>query len=77
MIEYLLPVANFLQIPLTEDLFLKGYRVIDIGNLDMEYSWFLMNAKEKIAIPKHSIVGIEANRKAGYLQYLDEIRQEI
>ena len=63
--------------PLTEDLFLKGYRVIDIGNLDMEYSWFLMNAKEKIAIPKHSIVGIEANRKAGYLQYLDEIRQEI
>ena len=63
--------------PLTEDLFLKDYRVIDIGNLDMEYCWFLMNAREKVAIQKHSIVGREANRKAGYLQYLDEIRQEI
>jgi len=28
---------------LAEDLYRDGYRVIDIGNLDMEYEWFLQN----------------------------------
>ena len=42
---------------LVEEMFLKGYRVIDIGNLDMEYEWFLRKAVKKEPIPKHSIVG--------------------
>lgn len=59
---------------LTEKMFLEGYRVLDIGNLDMEYEWFLMKAKNKVKIPKHEVVGEEANRKAGYEKYLNEIK---
>ncbi|HJA93711.1 MAG TPA: DUF1792 domain-containing protein [Candidatus Eisenbergiella merdipullorum] len=58
---------------LVEEMFLKGYRVIDIGNLDMEYEWFLRKAVKKEPIPKHSIVGEKANRKAGYEEYLSQI----
>ena len=58
---------------LVKDLYQKGYRVLDIGNLDMEYEWFLMKATEKKKIEKHSIVGIEANRNAGYDRYLQEV----
>ena len=59
---------------LTERLFLEGYRVLDIGNLDMEYEWFLMQAKTKVKIPKHEIVGEEANLNAGYKKYWEEIK---
>ena len=59
---------------LTEDLFLSGYRVIDIGNLDMEYEWFLQGTKEKQPVKKHEIIGEEENRKAGYLDYLEQIK---
>lgn len=37
--------------PLVYDLSLLGYRVIDIGHLDVEYEWFLRSAKKKISIP--------------------------
>lgn len=59
---------------LTERLFLEGYRVLDIGNLDMEYEWFLMKAKNKVKIPKHEIVGKEANLNAGYEKYWSEVK---
>lgn len=42
------------------DLFQKGYRVLDIGNLDMEYEWFLRNADKKIPIEKHEKAAEEA-----------------
>ena len=58
---------------LVEEMFLKGYRVIDIGNLDMEYEWFLRKTVKKEPISKHSIVGEEGNRKAGYEEYLSQI----
>lgn len=58
---------------LVNRLFQKGYRVLDIGNLDMEYEWFLMQATEKKKIEKHSVVGIEENQKAGYNKYLEEV----
>lgn len=54
-------------------LFQKGYRVLDIGNLDMEYEWFVRGAKEKMSLEKHEIVGVEANRQAGYTEYLEQI----
>lgn len=63
--------------PLTEKLFLEGYRVLDIGNLDMEYEWFLNKVTKKEEVPKHSIIGNEANEKAGYHQYLKQIRKRI
>lgn len=58
---------------LAEALFLQGYRVLDIGNLDMEYEWYLHRAMEKEPIAKHQIMGEEADREAGYHQYLAEI----
>ena len=60
--------------PLVEFLFLAGYRALDIGNMDMEYEWFLMNAQSKVEIPKHSVIGEEANRIAGYDVYLSQVR---
>lgn len=60
--------------PLAEKLFLAGYRVLDIGNLDMEYEWFLARASEKGPIAKHNVVGVLANREAGYLEYLEQIK---
>lgn len=36
---------------LVYDLSNRGYRSIDIGNLDLEYEWYLMQATHKINIP--------------------------
>lgn len=58
---------------LAEKLFLEGYRVLDIGNLDMEYEWYLRQAEGKEKIAKHEVIGGEANRKAGYDAYLAQI----
>lgn len=61
----------------TERMFLEGYRVLDIGNLDMEYEWYLHKAKTKEKIPKHDIIGEEANRNAGYHEYLAQIKKRV
>lgn len=37
--------------PLVYELALQGFQAIDIGNLDVEYEWFLREAVEKIKIP--------------------------
>lgn len=62
--------AKFLAL----ELFRKGYRALDIGNMDLEYEWFLRQAEGKITIEKHEIVGEEANRQAGYDDYLKQIK---
>ncbi|MDE5932348.1 MAG: GT-D fold domain-containing protein [Lachnospiraceae bacterium] len=62
---------------LAERLFLDGYRVLDIGNLDMEYEWYLRGAKYKEKLAKHEVVGEEANQKAGYQEYLAQIKKKI
>lgn len=59
------------------EAFLEGYRALDIGNLDMEYEWYLHQAKGKEKLAKHDIVGEEANREAGYDAYLAQIRKRI
>lgn len=56
------------------ELFRDGYRVLDIGNMDMEYEWFLREASDKMPLEKHDVIGEEANRAAGYHEYLDQIR---
>lgn len=58
---------------LAQDLYHDGRRVIDIGNLDMEYEWFLQKAKEKIKLQKHAVLGENANREAGFGSYWDEV----
>ena len=54
-------------------LFMSGYRVIDIGNLDLEYEWYIRHAMNKMILDKNSVVGEKANRDAGYQDYLNQI----
>ena len=63
--------------PLVYDLTMEGYRAIDIGNLDMEYEWYLKKAENKVPVLKQGIIGREENLKAGYTDYLEQIRVEI
>lgn len=58
---------------LTLDLHRMGYRVLDIGSLDMEYGWFCEGAEAKCRVPKHEISTREENEAAGYYEYLDQI----
>lgn len=62
--------AKFLAL----ELFQKGYRALDIGNMDMEYEWYIRQVTDKIPLAKHDIVGEEANREAGYEEYLSQIK---
>lgn len=59
--------------PLVRDLFLEGYRVIDIGQIDSEYEMFLAKATEKMSLAKSKVISIEENRKMGFDKYLNEI----
>ena len=63
--------------PLAQDLYGAGYRVIDIGNLDNEYEWFLEGTTVKHDVPKIKILTEEDNRKAGFDKYLGEIAVRI
>lgn len=65
--------AKFLAV----ELFRQGYRVLDIGNLDMEYEWFVRRAPGKIKLEKHEFVSEEANREAGYTAYLEQIKVRV
>lgn len=68
--------AKFLAL----ELFQNGYRVLDIGNLDLEYEWYVRRAKEKMPLEKHEIVGEAANREAAardeaYGTYLEQVKR--
>ena len=65
--------AKFLAV----DLFERGYRVLDIGNLDMEYEWFVTRSPGKRKLAKHDLVTEEANRAAGHTAYLEQIKVRI
>lgn len=71
---FLFAVGNTAKLLVT-DLVKAGYRAIDIGNLDMEYEWYLRGASGKEEIPKHSIVGEENNLQAGYGEYWQQVRK--
>lgn len=58
-------------------LFQKGCRVLDIGNLDVEYEWYVRKSEEKIPLTKHEIIGEEANKAAGYDTYVSQIRESL
>lgn len=62
---------------LTEKLFLEGYRALDIGNLDMEYEWYLQKADKKVPVQKHEVIGEQANAEAGYTLYLEQIKERV
>lgn len=69
---FLVAVGNTAKV-LVADLVENGYRAIDIGNLDMEYDWFLAGATTKLHPPKHDCKTREDNLNAGYVSYLEQI----
>lgn len=62
--------AKFLAV----ELFQRGYRVLDIGNMDLEYEWYIRQVPDKVPLEKNNIVGEEANRRAGYDDYLSQVK---
>ncbi|WMC91690.1 GT-D fold domain-containing glycosyltransferase [Kineothrix sp. MB12-C1] len=73
---FLTAVGNTAKI-LTARLVEERYRVIDIGNLDMEYEWYLKGAELKEALEKHNYLTVEENLQAGYTEYINEISHRI
>ena len=73
---FLLALGNTAKL-LVSDLAKEGYRAIDIGNLDMEYEWYLHKNEQKEEVGKHSIIGIKANEEAGYHEYVSQIKKQI
>ncbi len=67
--------AKFLAL----ELFRRGYRVLDIGNMDMEYEWYVRKAPDKLSLAKHDVAGEAANREAAvhnsaYGKYLEQVK---
>ena len=57
-----------------DDLFKKGYRVIDIGHIDLEYEWFLNKSSKKEKI-KNKFVN-EVNDNGDLTEINDEKYQK-
>ncbi len=62
---------------LTVELFKRGYRALDIGNLDMEYEWYVRRAPGKMKLEKHGMVSEKENLAAGYGAYLEQIKARV
>lgn len=62
--------AKFLAV----ELFRRGYRVLDIGNMDIEYEWYVRRSPGKCRLEKHEVEGEAANREAGYREYLSQVK---
>lgn len=73
---FLLAVGNTAKL-LVSDLVKEGRRAVDIGNLDLEYEWFLRKASDKVEIKKNSVIGRKADEEAGYQEYLSQVRERI
>lgn len=73
---FLLAVGNTAKL-LVSDLAREGYRALDIGNLDLEYEWFLRRAADKIEIRKNSVMGKTADEQAGYHEFLLQVKERI
>ena len=73
---FLLALGNTAKL-LVSDLTKEGYRAIDIGNLDMEYEWYLHKNEQKEKVAKHDIIGTKANEEAGYYEYLSQVKRQI
>ncbi len=63
--------------PLAEDLFHAGYRVIDIGNLNNEYNWFLTGVRDKNHVEPEALERIRSAEEKGMQRYLSEIAERI
>ena len=76
---YLIALGHTATI-LAYDLANAGYQAIDIGHIDIEYEWYLMKAKKKIAIPNKYVNEVKEGRINSELNdeiYLSQIIQHI
>jgi glycosyltransferase family protein len=65
---------------LAYDLSLKGYQALDIGNVDIEYEWFLKKAVEKFPVKNKYIGEVPNGTKVGEIhdhKYKSEIHTQI
>ncbi|ENQ3078075.1 SP_1767 family glycosyltransferase [Bacillus cereus] len=65
---------------LAYDLYKAGYQAVDIGHVDIEYEWFLRQAKTKIKIENKYVCEAGAGQGVGDIQdekYLSEIKAVI
>jgi glycosyltransferase family protein len=65
---------------LAYDLSLMGYRALDIGNVDIEYEWFLNKALEKFPVKNKYIGEVPNGTKVGEIhdhKYESEIHTQI
>ena len=62
---------------LSKDLSENGIQTIDIGHIDIEYEWYLMNAKEKVAIPGKDVNEVKLNSSSEELSNIDEYNNQI
>lgn len=61
---------------LAYDLYLLGFQAVDIGNVDIEYEWFMIGAKSKVRIPYKYTSEAAGGRKVEDVndkKYLSEI----
>ncbi|TDV87339.1 uncharacterized protein DUF1792 [Leuconostoc mesenteroides] len=57
---------------LSYDLADNGFQVIDIGHLDVEYQWYLMQAKKKTPLENRTVNEVsdsQSNKIANYNQF--------
>jgi len=68
------PAAKYIVFHLHQ----KGYSVIDVGNLDIEYEWYLRNVSERITIPGKYVSEVVGGREVGDIvdEKLNEIYQQ-
>lgn len=62
---------------LAYDLAKSGLRALDLGHIDIEYQWFLMRAKEKVAVKGKVITEVsdnseESNESTGITDFQNE-----
>lgn len=65
---------------LAYDLANEGFQAIDIGHVDVEYEWFRIGAKEKVALPNKFVNEVEEGRiytEEKNIVYLSQIKERI
>lgn len=65
---------------LAYDLAKEGFQAIDIGHVDVEYEWFRMKAKEKVALPNKFVNEVEDGRnytEEKDIVYLSQVKERI
>lgn len=73
---FLLSVGNMAKV-LVGDLVENNYRALDIGNLDMEYYWYLEGVDFKKHPPKRDYKLMDKNITVEFEKYLSEIKYVI